>query len=138
VINWWYIEANKNSTKLCDKAIKIKTNDIKLKYNEKKKELVVYKKGKFSKLISFKSGSNKDLKFTFLNISKKEYQKLKNISLVVEGKIRGLLDYSGKLALYDYGEFYRKCPKVSEKSRVVFMLVDNSTNEVKAKYSITF
>lgn len=163
VINWWYIESNKDSKELCHKPIKVQSKaNIQVEYNKSKKELYLFKKDTFAKLISFLDKStylkniylnkkyfknskakniNKNIKLTFINITQKEFKKIqkirKNISFVIEGKVGGLFSRSGKISLHQSGDFYRICPlKSQSKFPISFSVVDNNTDEVLSRYIV--
>lgn len=165
ILNWWSTEAHKDSTKPCNKQIKVKSNTLlNINYNKQSKTLNLYSKKGFAKLLSvFETCENCTLNslsleyinknhFTFLkqhqiksvdsltleNVSLNEYKKIKkdisHLSFELEGIVKGLLTYSGKLALHKKGDFFRTCPKTNKNTDIVFRVINTKTKETLLKY----
>lgn len=156
IINWWSIETQRDNKKPCNKAIKVTSNSLKFKYNEKDQTLSVQLKAKFPKKMEvisknkkqllenvyvnknyFKIDSTKDIssinKFIFKNISKDTYKKISSmkgdIIIQIEGYVKGLLSNSGKIALDHNGDFLRECPKINQKDQDIFIKFINKKDD---------
>lgn len=79
----------------------------------------------------------------FNNINKKEWRLIrsveKDIELVLEGVIGGLLMMNGKIALHQAGNFLKTCPKPNQNRDNSFpislKIINSRTEEVLAKYT---
>ncbi len=162
ILNWWIIEPNEKSTEFCFNNIKVRSNKpLNLKYDKKSKILEIYLNEKFADLISVFENKNAYLKNEYINknyfknlkaeniqkintislknVSLSEYKKIKkiqnNLVFELEGKVAGLLDFSGKISLHRSGEFLRSCPqKADEKFDIVLKVLNIKTKEVLVKY----
>lgn len=79
-------------------------------------------------------------KLTFHNISKKEAFEIinieKDITLVLEGVIGGLLLENNKISLHQAGKFFRTCPKKGKEDFPInFTIIKNSTDEILVRYT---
>ncbi len=162
ILNWWSTKAHENSTEFCFNSIKVRSNKaLNLKYDKKSKILEIDSKEKFADLISVFENKNSYLKNEYINknyfknlkaksiqeintislknISFSEYEKIKkiqnNLAFELEGKIAGLLAFSGKISFYRSGEFLRSCPqKTDEKFDIIFKILNIKTKEILVKY----
>jgi len=169
LINWWNVYGGDESQRLCNRSINYEdTRKIKLKYFTKLKTLEVKLDNDFASLISI-LGSN-DLKSTYLdityfdtnipqilnkhefsektitfkNINPQQYHNLKKIQndlvVVVEGKISGLLEVSGKIALHNSGSFFRKCFSNNLNQKIDYPLtlkiLDNKAKKLLVQYEL--
>lgn len=164
ILNWWSIVPNRNDTELCFKNIEVRSNKtLNLKYNEKLKILKIYLKEDFADLISIFENKNTYLKneytnkkyfknlkiesiqkvnnISLKNISLSEYKKINsiknNLAFELEGKVAGLLAFSGKISFHKRGDFLRPCPeKTNEKFDIFFKILNIETDEILVKYSL--
>ncbi|RXJ88078.1 hypothetical protein [Arcobacter sp. CECT 8985] len=162
ILNWWSTVAHENSNEFCFSDIKVRSNKtVDLKYDKKTKILKISTKEKFADLISvfenkntylqseyinkkyFKSLTNKKINnistICLKNVSFNEYKrlnKIKNdIAFELEGKIVGLLSYSGKASFHSRGDFLRTCPKkIDQKFDIGFKILNIKTKEIFIKY----
>ncbi len=169
LINWWNIYGGEQSQRLCNRSINYEdTRKIVLKYQASQKTLEVQLDNDFASLISIMGTAN--LKSTYLNtnyfdstrtqtisnneldtkiitlknINKKQYQDLKkiqnNLIITVEGKISGLLEDSGKIALHSSGKFFRQCFYNNEVKNsdypLTLKIFDNKSKKLIIKYQL--
>ncbi len=169
LINWWNIYGGEESQRLCNRSLHYEdTRKITLKYQASLKTLEVQLDNDFASLISImgtanlkstyldtnyfdsmrtQTISNSDLHtkiITFKNINHQQYSKLKKIQedlvFVVEGKISGLLEDSGKIALHSSGKFFRQCFYNNEVKNTDYPLTlkifDNKSKKLIVKYQL--
>ncbi|RXJ96363.1 hypothetical protein CRV00_01725 [Malaciobacter molluscorum] len=161
ILNWWSTIAHENSTDFCFNDLRVRSNKtLDFNYDKKTKILKISTKEKFADLVSVFENKNRYLQNEYINknyfknlkkeninnisiislknVSLNEYQKLnklkKNIAFELEGKILGLLAYSGKASFYSNAEFLRFCPKNKEAFNVSFKLLNIKTKEILIKY----
>jgi len=167
LINWWNIYGGEESQRLCNRSLHYEdTRKVALKYQANLKILELHLDNDFASLISimgtanFKSTylgtnyfdsmrtqsiSNSDLDtkiITFKNMNKKQYEELQKIQndlvILVEGKISGLLEDSGKIALHSSGKFFRQCFYNNEVKNTDYPLTlkifDNKSKKLIAEY----
>ena len=90
---------------------------------------------------------SKDIKMlSFKEISPHQADKLKDaekdLAVVVEGVIGGLLSGNGKIALHHTGDFLKSCPKSSQRPEERFptslKIINSRTQEELARYHVVF
>jgi len=169
LINWWNVYGGVESQRLCNRPINYEdTREVLLKYQAGHNRLEVHLDSGFASLLSIMGTDNlksthlntnyfdstitqtiskNDLDtniITFKNINKKQYQELKkiqnNLIVAVEGKISGLLEDSGKVALHSEGKFFRQCFYNKEVRKLDYPLTlkifDNKLKKLIVKYQL--
>ena len=172
IMNWWNIDSNHNNITTCNKTIKYKRiKNIKVKYDNSTKELVLLLKNRFASLVDIlkdcthcygpeylentflnqnylKDATTKNItkelsllnKLVFNNVNEKDASKImnmeKDITLILEGVIGGILSKSNNISLHQAGSFFRSCPKKDKKNfPIKFTLLNISTNKTLVTYS---
>ncbi|RXJ89015.1 hypothetical protein CRV01_10360 [Arcobacter sp. CECT 8983] len=163
ILNWWSTKSQENSIEFCFNNLRVRSNKtLNLNYDKQTKILKIYLKEKFADLISVFENKNTYLKTDYINrsyfknlksenikridmislnnISFSEYKKIKSmkksIAFELEGKVAGLLAYTGKLSFHKAGDFLRTCPNNSnEKFDISFKLLNINTKEILIKYT---
>ncbi|WP_164970279.1 hypothetical protein [Halarcobacter ebronensis] len=162
ILNWWSNESHENSTEFCFNNLKVRSNkSLNLNYDKKTKILKIYLEEEFADLIYIFENKNDYLKNVYINknyfknskvrsirkintislenISLNQYEKIKKIkntlAFELEGKIAGLLSFSGKVSFHKNGDFLRPCPQnQNEKFDIVFKILNLKTDEILVEY----
>jgi len=163
ILNWWSTKSQENSIEFCFNNLRVRSNKtLNLDYDRKTKILKIYLKEEFASLVSIFENKNTYLETDYINrsyfkslkpenikridmislnnISFSEYKKIKSmkksIAFELEGKIAGLLAYTGQVSFHKSGDFLRICPRKSnEEFDIIFKILNIKTKEILVKYN---